>query len=293
MKFRHLLVSFVKLLLGGIAFSVGMIVGGMFATLLGLQEPTIPAGMDVTNALIYMLLTSPLLALALAFLARGIGGRFLTRMLALSFLTWIAYTVNTQIEASIFSTFATGIWYTIVAYAVPSLFCGTAVAYIFPSDARSAGLAAAFRNLFGSRTLFEWTWRLILAAIAFMPIYWFFGTLVVPFTSEYYRQNLYGLQMPSTDQIVVVLFIRSILFLIACLPIIVLWQKSGRNLFLSLGFALFVLVGLLYMLAADWMPLSVRLPHTLEIMADEFVYAVALTVLMAKGKIAAKAGAFG
>jgi hypothetical protein len=36
------------------------------------------------------------------------------------------------------------------------------------------------------------------------------------------------------------------------------------------------------MLAADYMPWSVRIPHTLEILADEFVYAGALALLLAR-----------
>ncbi len=136
-------------------------------------------------------------------------------------------------------------------------------------------------NEFFSRcTPLAWILRLAVAAVAFMPIYWFFGVMVVPVTGEYYRQNLYGLQMPTLNQILMILFVCSVLFLIACLPIFVLWQKSARGLFLNLGFALFVLVGLLYMLAADWMPVSVRLPHTIEILADEFVYAGVLVVLL-------------
>ncbi len=280
MNIKQLLIDMVKLILCGLAFFVGVIVGGMIATLLQLQPPTTPAGMDMTNALTYMLITSPLLGLALAFLARGLGGGLLTRALTLSFLTWIAYTVNTQIEASIFSTFATGIWYAIVAFAVPSLFCGVAIAYLFPPDVKSEGLVAACKNFFGSRTRVDWMWRLVLAAIAFIPIYWLFGMLVAPFTGEYYRQSMYGLQMPAVEQIVTILFVRSVLFLVACLPIIVLWQKSARSLFFRLGFALFVLVSLLYMLSADWMPVSVRLPHTIEIFADEFVYAGVLVVLL-------------
>jgi hypothetical protein len=41
----------------------------------------------------------------------------------------------------------------------------------------------------------------------------------------------------------VVLFVRSVLFLFACLPTVIVWQRSTRSLFLSLGFALFVLEG--------------------------------------------------
>ena len=36
------------------------------------------------------------------------------------------------------------------------------------------------------------------------------------------------------------------------------------------------------MIVATWMPLSVRLPHTIEILADEFVYAALLVGLLAR-----------
>jgi tryptophan-rich sensory protein len=94
--------------------------------------------------------------------------------------------------------------------------------------------------------------------------------------------------MPAVEQILTILFVRSVLFLLACLSILALWQKSERSLLLRLGFALFVLVGLLYMLSADWMPVSVRLPHTLEIMADEFVYAWVLVKLLRPSHAAAQ-----
>ena len=59
-----------------------------------------------------------------------------------------------------------------------------------------------------------------------MPIYYFFGLLVIPFTIEYYRQGLFGLQIPSLDQLLLILFVRSVLFFLACLPILVAWQNS-------------------------------------------------------------------
>ncbi len=282
---KHLLINLVKLLLCALAFSAGIIVGGMVASLLRLQAPATPAGMDMSAAMRDMLLESPILAFALALLARGLGGGFLTRAAFLSFLTWIAYTVNTQLEASIFTTMAGGFWFSIVTFGVPSLFCGAAVAFLFPPRREAKSLVSAAREFFGRRTTEAWVWRLAVAAVAFMPIYWFFGMLVVPFTGEYYRQNMYGLAMPSLDQILTILFIRSVLFLLACLPIVVLWQESERSLFFRLGFALFVLVGLLLMLA-EWMPLSVRLPHTIEILADEFVYAGVLVALLTRGETA-------
>jgi hypothetical protein len=64
--------------------------------------------------------------------------------------------------------------------------------------------------------------------------------------------------------------------------IIILWQKFRTALFWRLGFALYVLVGLIYMLISTWLPLYVRFPHALEILAGEFVYAGVLTALLTK-----------
>ena len=284
MSVKTLFIYFGKLLLSSLAFSVGVMIGGMVVNLLGLQPPQVPEGFDTSLAMQYMLLESPLLALALAMVARGIAGGFLTRTFVLSLLTWIAYTVNTQLEATIFTDFGGGFWYTVIDFGIASLLSGVAAAWLFPSGEKGEGIAAAWKGFFGQRTTWDWIWRLAVAAVAFMPIYYFFGLLVVPFTGEYYQRNMYGLQMPGLDQILMVLLLRSVLFLLACLPVIILWRKGRLSLFLSLGFALFVLVGLLNMLVAYWMPVSVRLPHTLEILADEFVYAGVLVALLKRGR---------
>ena len=282
MTFKQLLINFGKLLICGIAFFAGTVIGGMVARMLQLNPPPPPPGTDLGLLGLYSILTSPLLALALAVLARGISGGRLTRTLVLAFLTWTAYTVNTQLEASIFSTYAAGFWFAVVDYLVASLLCGAAVAFLFPSENEGEGLIAACRAFFGRRAAIDWMWRLVAAAIAFMPIYFLFGMMVVPFTAEYYRQNMFGLAMPTIDQILPILFIRSVLFLLACLPVIILWQKSEQSLFLRLGFALYVLVGFIFMLISTWLPIYVRLPHALEILADEFVYAGVLVALLAR-----------
>ena len=173
-------------------------------------------------------------------------------------------------------------FFQLLAFLVPSVFCGAAVAFLFTPERGGSTLTAAWTKFFSGRPIVEWAWRIVLGAVAFMPIYIVFGLLVTPFTEEYYQQNMYGLQMAGWEQILPVLFVRSLLFLLACLPVLIAWQKSKRSLFLNLGFALFVLVGFLYMLAAYWMPLSVRMPHSVEILADEFVYAGVLVALLAR-----------
>ena len=284
MNIKQLLVNLGKLLLCSLAFILGAVLGGMAAALLGLQQPPMPEGVEPSLAFLLLLLESPVMVLALALVARGLGGRLLPRALILSFFTWVAYTLNTAIESLAFTTTTvSGALFTTVSFLVPSASCGTVTALLFASGGKGKALATIARAFFDRRAAGAWIWRIAVAAVAFVPIYLFFGSLVAPITAGYFQQSLYGLRQPDQDEIFVVLFVRSVLFLFACLPIVIVWQRSTQSLFLRLGFALFVLVGFLYMLGAYYMPLAVRIPHTLEILADSFVYAGVLVALLAKG----------
>lgn len=60
-----------------------------------------------------------------------------------------------------------------------------------------------------------------------------------------------------------------------------LTHSNGR-LFLTLGLAMFILVGGIGMIEAYWLPSVLRITHSLEIFADEMVYAGALVLLVGK-----------
>ena len=283
MNIKSLLVHFGKLLLCGVIFSIGTVLGRMLVTMLGMQAPTMPEGMDQQSAMLFMLLESPLLALVLALLARHLAGGFWARSLMLFFITWICNSVNTQIEAAAFAGMGEGFWFTILTFLVPALFTSMAVAWMFP-PVEKVTFVDAVRSFFNRHSLGGWTWRFALGAVIFMPIYYFFGLLVIPITRAYYEQGMFGLELPSVETVLTVLFIRSVLFFIACLPVLIAWQGSRLNLFWCLGLALFYLVGFQSLLIATWMPWALRLPHMIEILFDEIIYAGALAWLMGRKK---------
>ena len=283
MNIKSLLVHFGKLLLCGVIFSIGTVLGRMLVTMLGMQAPTMPEGMDQQSAMLFMLLESPLLALVLALLARHLAGGFWARSLMLFFITWICNSVNTQIEAAAFAGMGEGFWFTILTFLVPALFTSMAVAWMFP-PVEKVTFVDAVRSFFNRHSLGGWTWRFALGAVIFMPIYYFFGLLVIPITRAYYEQGMFGLELPSIETVLTVLFIRSVLFFIACLPVLIAWQGSRLNLFWCLGLALFYLVGFQSLLIATWMPWALRLPHMIEILFDEIIYAGALAWLMGRKK---------
>jgi hypothetical protein len=280
MTIKSIFVNLGKLLLCSVVFAVGLIVGGMVVTMLGLQPPPMPAGLDGQTAMRFLLLQSPLLALVLALLARHLSGGFWSRVLMLFALTWICNSLNNQIEATFFAGMKTGFLFTVTTFLFPALFVSGAVAGLFPSTHSKESLAASAKDFFGRFAAAGWAWRLALAALSFMPVYYFFGLLVIPFTRSYYEQNMFGLEIPSLNQLLIVLFIRSLLFFIAVLPTLMAWQGPRWSLFWRLGLALFYLVGFQALIMANWMPWSLRLPHMIEILFDEFTYAGGLVWLL-------------
>lgn len=282
MSMKSLLIDLGKLLLCGLIFSIGTLLGGIVVTMLGLQTPVTPEGMDTRSAMLLMLVESPLLALVLALLARHLAGGFWMRSLMLFLLAWIANSVNTQIEAAAFAGMAEGFWFTVITFLFPALLVSMAVTWLFPAAQRTPFLEAA-RSFFSRHSAGGRVWRLALGSVIFMPIYYFFGLLVIPVTRSFYEQGSYGLEIPPLDRLLVVLFVRSVLFFLACLPILIAWQGSRVSLSWRLGLALFYLVGFQALLIANWMSWSLRLPHMIEIMCDEFVYAGALAWLLGAG----------
>jgi len=288
MNARQILVAIVKLIVCGLAYFIGLIAGGMLTSALKLPPPPMPDGVSQSQALLGLLFASPAMALGLALVAPRLAGGWPLRALLLTGLLYVAYTVNTVLDASLYLTaFASTSAFTLLSALVPSLFCGAAAAWLFAPAGPRAGFVAALRAFFRQRAAGQWLWRLALAALAFAPVYIFFGLLVNPFTGAYYAQHMYGLQTATWGQILPVQLARSLLFLLACLPVIVTWPGSTRSLFFSLGGALFALVGLTMVLVGTWLPWSVRLPHLIEILADSFVYVYALVWLLARPTTAA------
>lgn len=271
-----------KLLLSSLTFVVGMMLGGMLATLLTLPAPILPPEIDAGGTMVIMFATSPLLVLALYFVNRALAGGWLMRGAMLAWLAWIAYSVNNVIEAAIFTSFGATPAFTLVNFAPALLLCAFAVAMLFRPHSPQTALGSVWRTYFHSRSPVDWVWRLALAAVVFMPIYYGFGLLVVPLVGDYYLQGSFGLAQPPLGTLLLVLLVRSVLFFLATLPIVVSWQETRFSLVFSLGFALFVMVGLLYMLAAAWIAPEVRFVHSLEILADSFVYAGVLAWLLAR-----------
>ena len=263
------------------AYVAGAAASGALVTALGMPLPRLPEQANEQMTGLCLILASFALALGLAPLARRIRGGFVVRWLALALLCYVCLGVNTPIEAAIFSNL--GGMATISVFSIlPCLLFAMTMALLFqPADTGDSFLAT-LRRFFEGRTAGQWAWRLAAAVCAFPLIYWTFGLMIAPFVRPYYEQGQFGLALPSAAVIVLVQFLRSVLFLAATMPILIAGSAPRRHLILALGLAFYVLVGLYSMIQTYWLAPTLLVLHNLEIFTDSMVYALAIALLLVR-----------
>lgn len=276
-----------RIVLCGVVFAAAQSLSAPLVSALGLQMIGLPAGVNPQLLALVSLAASPLLPLAVAPLARRLPGTLLARAAWLALFTYAAFGLNTMIEARIFSTLVG-----------PGAFAGMLVFYALPCAALALAVAAAFPARavhpvpVPRRSPAAWAGRFALAWLAFPAIYLLFGMMVAPFVLPVYQQQMAGLVLPPMTVIVPTQLLRSLLYLGAALPVLLLWADGWKPLALRLGWAFWVLTGLYGMITALWMPPQLRIAHALEIGADSFAYAVVLAwALRAPARRAARAAA--
>ncbi len=274
-----------KLPLCGLAFLVGMIASGIILPLLGLQAPAMPAGTDANTVLLYFLLGSLVLAFALSFLARGLDDGWPIRALVLGLFSWAWNGVGMVLEAGTFMTTgaassAGSMLFTMLNMLLPGVALAAMVALLFRPPA-SERHGPGLRGLF-ARPARDLAWRLAAALVAYPAIYIACGLVVRPFIEGYYSSGAYELVAPTWGQIIPLQLARSLLFLLASLPILAAWRSTRRGLALALGLAVCVLVAFMPVITAYWFPWQMRLFHGLELATSSFGYAALLVALLAR-----------
>lgn len=272
--------TLLKALVCGILYFIGTILGGLVASAAGLPTPAMPKGTDANTLAVYLLLASLGIGGLLAYLAPRLNGPFLYRWLILALFGWVVYSLATYIEAVIYTTFDSASIYKVVMDLVAFSASSAAAAGFFKPLAGSRSLGDSARGWFSSQPAAGWAWRLAAIWAAFPVIYTSFGKLVEPFVIDVYRQGQLELSAPGWEQIIPAQLLRSLLFLLVSLGIIIPWNRSRLALLASLTAAFFLFVGGFYMLQAYWFPAGFRMIHSLEMLADAFTYAACLVALL-------------
>jgi hypothetical protein len=262
-----------------LTYLVGIAAGGAVAAFCGLSLPAIPAAGGETSPLFGLLVGCTLLVLSLGPLAQRVQGGRVARWLMLAAFAYVCLGVNTAIEAGIFTTFG-GMTGMAVITAVPCVLVALVASLVFRPQGPTESFRASLRGFAGRLDGRQWIWRISAAVLAFPLIYFVFGMPVGLLVGDYYRQEAFGLVLPGISTVIATQLLRSVLYLAASLPIVAAWSGSRRGFILVFGIALFVFTGLFGMVQASWLPVQIRLIHTVELFADAMTYACALAVLL-------------
>jgi hypothetical protein len=267
-------------LIGG-AYFVATMISGAMVTALGLQFPEFP-GHTSNPALSFV--ASIVLGVTLYLLARGVGGSSGLRWLVLFAFIYVSYCVNNQIEGATFTT--AGAYGTmLVFFVLPcAVIAGLAALLVKPTAD-----GARMTTVFSDGPVSSWWWRVVLAWLAFPFIYYFFGMLAYPFVADSYQGGELGLRVPSQGLIFAVVTLRSLFFLLVTIPILATWSASRRSLFIALAAAFSAMVGVAGLIESAWLPTSMRVIHSVEIIADSIVHAWVLVALLVPGRHRASA----
>jgi hypothetical protein len=269
-----------RVLLSALAYVAGTMVAGAAVSALGLPLPQVPEQADARTMGLLLFVASLALAAGLAPLARRLSGPYRLRWLMLAALCYICIGVTSPLEGAIFTTMDMA---SVPALSLPPCLLFAAVmALLLKPISQHDSLAVSVRQFFHSRSARQWLWRLLAAVFAFPLIYWTFGLMVAPFVMEYYKQGQFALAVPNPAVILATQFARSVLFLLAAMPILIMWSGSRRHLVVALGLAFYVLVGLFGMVQSYWLAPTLQVLHNTEIFVDSMVYALALAVLLVR-----------
>ncbi len=270
---------FWKIAVSAFAYAIGLIVSRITFSLLNLLPPRMPQQADESTAGYYLFAGSFILAAGITPLVKKIPGSSWLRWLIVTAFLYISFGINNPLEDSIYST-AEGALMMIPILLLPCVVLAGALVFLFTPPQKAVDFMEASLRFFKARSSGEWTWRILAAIAAFPLVYFVFGIAVSPLVADYYRQGVADLILPNVGTILFTEFVRSGLYLLAALPVLIVWNGSKRELIVNLGLALAVLGATFEIVLAFQLPPVLRVIHSLEIFTDAFVYSYLLVTFV-------------
>ncbi|HVN93156.1 MAG TPA: hypothetical protein VMT38_05650 [Terracidiphilus sp.] len=256
------------------AFVVALMLAGVIAAALHISMGRLPGGASPQALFIMQLIGGVVLVVGLWPLARSLRGPAVLRAAAFVAFLLLAFGVNGVIEARKFTNFLdAGIAGALLFDTSVAIVLGVSMGLLFGNDGKVEG--------FPHRAWPLWAWRIVAGWLGWPITYFVFGMCIAPIVTPYYQAGTLGLRIPTMSTVVATQLIRSAIFLVASLPFVALWKGTRRNLWLTLGLAHAFTIGLYGIVSATFLPMVLRVSHSIEMTCDGFAYAGLLVLLFA------------
>jgi hypothetical protein len=131
---------------------------------------------------------------------------------------------------------------------------------------------------------FGWFKRIVIGALSYFPVYFFFGMLVSPFVMPYYGDPALGLVVPPFTVIIPVEILRGFLYVATLLPLAASLGADRRTNAVAFAGMLFIAGAFIPLLGDQGLPSQIIPYHMAEIFADSVVYSYVLARVFTKKK---------
>jgi hypothetical protein len=278
-------VDLVKGTAASLGAMVGLILGGVVVKIVGLPSPVIPAYMNMAIILPLLFISGIPMAILLGECFQRLPFNFGQRVVTAWVCHYILYYLANLLDAFLYSPMQ-NMSTSILSDLFPSLGMALIIAWLWRPAKESP--VESWSSLLKKGTILPgFAWRMALAWACYPPIYYLIGLLVIPFTKSYYDDPSHslGLTAPTLAAVWLMQIPRGILFIIAVLPIILNWRGSQRmTLWMWVVVVIFLQIANTVMFQAYWLPVNVRLPHTIELLVDSSLQAGAYILLFTNVK---------
>jgi hypothetical protein len=271
---KRVLIDLGKGAAAALASFLGVVVGGLVTGLLHLPSPTLPANVSMAVLMPLMLISLMSIAIVLGECFQRLNWSYWPRLLSIGICHYLLYYALNLLDGLLFTplpNMSTGF----VADLFPAFLAAAVIAGLWRPKVDILPAAKILTTFFSAKRWPEWTWRFVVAWLVYPPIYYLIGRVVALFTIRYYTDpsmNL-GLTLPDLNTLLLMQVLRGALFLIAVTPILFSWQGRRSRLWLWVGSVIFIQIANQVIVQAYWLPMGLRIPHVLELLADSFVQA--------------------
>ena len=257
----------------------------MVTSSIGVLMVEMPIALDVDPATVFfsMFIGGILLALVMGLVstkldlprAQRIGVLFLS-------LYTFAHLINAP-EVLLYTNYPLAFQaYLVIDQLIVYLVVAILIGVLFPPPQVGAGLVAAVKGYFAQREARDWLWRFALAAVLFLPIYYFFGLVFSPMTVPYYNRPELGLGLviPGLEVVVPVAIGRGLWYALTVIPLLAVLRMPKWTLGLWIGLILAIVGAVVPQVTNVAWPLPLRLGHGVEVVCDSFAQGLMMAWLL-------------
>jgi hypothetical protein len=213
-------------------------------------------------------------------LARRLRLPTLSRLAVVALLAYLLATISNGVEALLFIKDASAL--ILAGGAVLAVGLAVPVTLLWPPEHADLSVGEALRATLSTRPWWSWAWRVVVAGVVWIPVYFSFAAADAPFVHRYYAEQGTPFVVPSDAVILPAELARGLLHAVVLGILAALLVRPRRATWWWLAVAFAVFNGWLPLIQrVDW-PWYLRAANLLEITCDAVVYAGLITLLLTR-----------